>query len=265
MVSERGPGRERFVEAHGVTFYYEVHGKGRPLLLLHAGSLSGGMWQPYLSGFSDRFRVIVPDLPNHGRSSQPRRALSYRRLADEVVAFTRALNLTRPAIIGFSDGGQVALEIGLRHPDVAGSLGFGGVVFKDSDTYRAFVRSALGDAASPEVDPGHLATNHPDWAAWLDELYGPGGWKPLLERLKPMWTTPLMYTADEFSRVSTPALVFVGDRDELVSVEDAAEMYRQLPLAELAVVPDANHGAFFSAKVPQFQAVLLDFLERHGS
>jgi pimeloyl-ACP methyl ester carboxylesterase len=111
----------------------------------------------------------------------------------------------------------------------------------------------------PEQDHGKSSR-----ATWLDHIYGVGGWKTLLEQLKPMWTTPLMYAAKDFAEVVAPALVFVGDRDELVLVEEAAEMYRQLPKAELAVVPDANHGAFFSAKAASLQAVILDFLQRHS-
>jgi pimeloyl-ACP methyl ester carboxylesterase len=253
------------IEAKGVHFYYEVHGEGKPLLLLHAGSLTGDMWQPYLAGFVKQFCVITPDLPNHGRSGKPKRVLSYRQLADEVVAFIEALDLGRPLIVGFSDGGQIALEIGMRYPTLPHSIAMGGVVFKDSDTYRAFVRDALGETESPKVDTSRLARNHPDWAAWLDQIYGPGSWKPLLEQLKPMWTTPLKYTATDFAQIVAPVLVFVGDRDELVLVEEAAEMYRQLRKAELAVLPDADHGAFFSAKVADFQAVILDFLRRHGT
>ena len=255
----------RVIEANGVTFYYEVYGEGQPLLLLHAGSLNGDMWQPYLAGFVTRFRVVTPDLPNHGRSGKPERQLSYRQLADEIVAFIRALELVRPVIVGFSDGGQVALEIGIRYPELPHSIAMGGVVFKDSEAYRGFVRGALGDTESREVDPSHFARTHADWAAWLDQIYGPGGWKPLLEQLKPMWMTPLMYTAKDFAKVVAPTLVFVGDRDELVPVEDAAEMYRQLPRAELAVVADADHGAFFSARVASFHAIILDFLERYST
>lgn len=60
------------IEAGGVNIYYEVHGQDSPLVLLHAGSLTGDMWQPYLAGFAERFRVITPDLPNHGRSGHGR-------------------------------------------------------------------------------------------------------------------------------------------------------------------------------------------------
>jgi pimeloyl-ACP methyl ester carboxylesterase len=136
---------------------------------------------------------------------------------------------------------------------------------KYSDALRAFIRGAVGDDRSPEADTELLARNHPGCAAWLDQLYGPGGWKPLLARLKPMWTTPLTYTAADFAAVVAPTLLLVGDRDELVPVEDAAEMYRQFRSAELAVIPDADRGAFFSAKVTTFGSLILDFLRRTSS
>ena len=252
------------VEANGMNFYYQAHGRGRPLILLHAGTLSGDMWQPYLDDLADRYRVVVPDMPGHGRSGSPEGTFSYRKFADAVVAFIEALDLDKPLIVGFSDGGQVALEIGIRHPALPQAIVLGGVLFKYSDALRAFVRSAVGDESSPDADVTLLARNHRDWAAWLDHIYGRDGWHTLLGRLKPMWTTPLNYTAAEFAKVVAPALVLVGDRDELVPVEEAVEMYRQLPNGELAVVPGADHGAFFSARVGAFQPVVADFLRRHS-
>jgi pimeloyl-ACP methyl ester carboxylesterase len=65
--------------------------------------------------------------------------------------------------------------------------------------------------------------------------------------------------------VLAPILVLLGDRDELVSIEEAVEMVRLLPRAELAVVPGADHGAFFSTKVATFQSLMLDFLSRHAA
>lgn len=99
-----------------------------------------------------------------------------------MAAFIQALDLHKPLVAGFSDGEQVALEIGMRYPDLPQSLVVGGAWFKFSATYRAWVRDALGDEASPEVDTGRLARNHPDWAAWLEQIYGPDDWKPLLAR-----------------------------------------------------------------------------------
>lgn len=260
------PGQSgHIVATEGVTIYYELYGQGEPLILLHAGSLTGGMWEPYLAAFAGRYRVVVPDLPGHGRSGHSTRAMSYRHLADDIAAFLQALDLRNPLIAGFSDGGQVALEIGMRYPTLPRAMAIGGVVIKYGDGVRAFVRSALGDDSSTEIDTTLLARNHPDWAAWLDQLYGVDGWKPLLTELKQMWITPLNYTTADFAAVSAPTLVMIGDRDELVPVEEAAELYHYLPTAELAVVPNAHHGAFFSEKVTTFQLLMMDFLARHSA
>jgi len=69
---------------------------------------------------------------------------------------------------------------------------------------------------------------------------------------------------EDFARIVAPSLVFVGDRDELVRADETAEVYRQLPTAELGVVPDANHGVFFAAKVASFQTMILDVLDRRS-
>lgn len=260
---DRAIQRGHVIQADGVNVYYEAHGQGEPLVLLHAGTLTGDMWQPYLPAFISHYRVITPDLRGHGRSDNPKGAMTYRQLADEIAAFTRALDLRKPLIAGFSDGGQVALEIGMRHPDLARALIVGGAWFKFTPAYRAWVRDALGDEES-EADAVRLRSNHPDWAAWLDHLYGPDGWKPRLVYIKRMWTTPLDYTPQDFAAVAAPTLVLLGDHDELIPVEEAAEMYRLLPRAELAIVPGAAHGAFFSEKVSAFQSLMLDFLLRHG-
>ncbi len=83
-----------------------------------------------------------------------------------------------------------------------------------------------------------------------------------MARIKPMWTTPFDYSPEALARIAVPTLVLVGDRDEVLPVEEAVELFRRLPTAELAVVPDADHGAFFEARVHPFQAAMLDFLSR---
>jgi pimeloyl-ACP methyl ester carboxylesterase len=190
--------------------------------------------------------------------------LSYRLLADDVAELVHALDLRKPLIAGFSDGGQVALEIGMRYPDLPRAIVVGGALFKFSAAYLAWVRDAIGDDASPEIDTARFTRNHGDWAAWLQQIYGPEEWKTILARCKPMWTTPLNYTAEDFARIVAPTLVLVGDRDELVSVEEADEMFHLLPDGELAVIPGADHGAFFSTAVDTFQSVILGFLLRRA-
>ena len=264
-LEETATQRGHVIEANGAGIYYEAHGHGKPLLLIHGGTLTGDSWQPYVPAFAERYRVITPDLRAHGRSASPATAMSYRLLADDMVAFSQALDLHKPLIAGYSDGGQIALEIGMRYPELPQCLIVGGACFEFRPSYRAWVREAVGDETSPEVDTARFAHNHPEWVAWLQQIYGPEAWKGLLVRLKPMWLTPLNYTPEDFARVVAPTLVLLGDRDELVPVEEAAKMYDLLPTAELAVVPGAEHGAFFAARVDAFQSLMLDFLSRHDN
>jgi pimeloyl-ACP methyl ester carboxylesterase len=250
------------VEANGTGIFYKEHGRGRPLVLFHGGSLSGESWDPYLAAFTDHYRVIVPDTPGHGRSGVPASTLSYPGLADDMAAFISALGLSKPLIAGYSDGGQIALEIGMRHPGLAGALVVGGAFFRFNSSCRAWLQTVFGETTSPEEDADLLRRNHPEWAAWLEQIYGPDVWPSVTARLKPMWTTPFDYSPEALERIAVPTLVLVGDRDEIVPVEEAVELFRKLPAAELAVVPGADHGAFFAAKVHLFQAAMLGFFSR---
>jgi pimeloyl-ACP methyl ester carboxylesterase len=180
-----------------------------------------------------------------------------------MAAFVKALDLRKPLIVGYSDGGQTALEIGMNYPELPRALVAGGAMAEFTASYRAWVRDAVGDDHSP-VDLERFQLNHPDWVGWLQEIYGPERWKALLARLKPMWVTPLNYTQTDLARIVAPTLLVIGDRDELVPVQEAARMYGLMRTAELAVVPGASHGAFFSRNVTAFQTLILDFLQRHG-
>ena len=116
----------RFVELSGATVHYQDHGSGAPLILIHGGLSSGTQWQPLLPELADGFRVITPDSRGHGRSANPSGELCYPRLADDIAALIAVLGLGRPVVGGWSDGGQVALDLGARHPAAASALIVGG-------------------------------------------------------------------------------------------------------------------------------------------
>ena len=249
------------VQVNGADIFYREHGRGRPLLLLHGGTITGDSWGPYLPALTEHYRVIVPDTRGHGRSSNPGGTLTYPMLADDVVALSRVLGLEKPVIAGYSDGGQTVLEIGMRHPDLPGALVAGGAFFRFNESLRTWLRNTLGDG--PDVDVDRFKRDHAEWAAWLEQLYGPEKWKTVLAQVKPMWATEFSYSTDELARIVAPTLVLLGDRDEILPVEEAVELFRRLPGAELAVVPGATHGGFFSSKTAALAAgLILDFLER---
>lgn len=256
-----------YVQANGLDIYYGEYGRGKPLLLIHGGALTGDSWQPYLAAFAKHFRVITPDSRGHGRTTNPTGSMSFGLLAADMVALAQALDLQRPLIYGYSDGGQAALEIGMRYPDLPGALVVGGAHLELTEGSRQWVRSILGDPQSPDVDTEQFERENPDFAAMLQRDHGPDKWQTLLKQIKPMWNAQLNYTPDDFARVVAPTLVLVGDRDGFVPVEDAVEMYRLLPKAELVVAPAADHTdlIFSPAKAAVVQPLLVDFLLRHSN
>ena len=236
--------RGQYVQANGLDIYYEEQGQGPPLLLIHGGALSGESWQPYLAAFAQRYRVITPDSRGHGRTANPGGAMSYRLMADDMAALIAALGLTKPRICGYSDGGQVTLELGMRYPDLPQALIVGGAYTELNEASRVWVESILGDPRSPDVDTERFVRDNAEWAAELQATHGADNWKTLLKQIKPLWNATLNYTAEDFARVVAPTLVILGDRDGLVSVEEVVQMYRLLPNAELGVVPGAKHPEF---------------------
>ena len=109
-------GTSAYAEVNGINLYYEIHGAGRPLVLLHGGLGSGEMFGPILPALSERHQVIAPDLQGHGRTADIDRPLDVRLMADDIAALIDHLGLDTPDVVGFSLGGGVALQTAIRHP-----------------------------------------------------------------------------------------------------------------------------------------------------
>src|SRR5918997_1118662 len=142
-----------YVEANGLRVYYEVCGEGEPLLLIHGGTATCRSWASHLPAFTEHFRVFAPDSRGHGRTDNPAGELGYRTMADDVAALIKALGLRRPLVLGYSDGGQIALELGMRYPGLTRALVLGGTQFRFSEAYLEAARALLGIAEGEEVDP----------------------------------------------------------------------------------------------------------------
>ena len=110
------PGAGAYAEVNGINLYYETHGAGRPLVLLHGGLGSGEMFGPILPALSERHQVIAPDLQGHGRTADIDRPLDVRLMADDIAALIDHLGLDTPDVAGFSLGGGVALQTAIKYP-----------------------------------------------------------------------------------------------------------------------------------------------------
>ena len=255
---------EAYAEANGLRIYYRETGEGPPLVLVHGGLATGEvMWNARtVAELARRHRVLIPDSRGHGRTDNPGGRMRYDQMADDVAAFSAALGLQRPTIVGYSDGAQVALEIGIRHPDLATALVIGGVVTRPVEGYLQALRDmgfpASGEADLARVEPAMggfyqtLRTSHQH--ARTDDDF-----RAYLREISALWYSVPDYTDEQLSGIRAPSLVIVGDRDG-VSVDESIRLYRLLPRGELAVVPNADHGA---GEKKVFWDAVMDFLSRH--
>lgn len=258
------------VDVNGVSLYYEERGAGAPLLLIHGGLASSAMWEPLLPALVPSFRVITPDSRGHGRSTNPDGRLSYAQIADDVAALIPTLGLVRPVVGGYSDGGQVALELAVRHPGVAGAL-IVGAAYPDfvSTGLRDMCKALLGvdDTGSPDV--ALLEAHLGDFAAVVKAWHvgGDEQWRTLVQQTAPMWIEYGGLTPEQVRSIDIPTLVFAGDRDEQEGRLDlAVPLYRSLPRGELGICPDADHAApILPGRASLFAEMIRDFAGRHSA
>src|SRR5438034_5409859 len=115
-------GTGEYAEVNGINLYYEGHGAGRPLVLLHGGLGSGEMFEPILPTLSERHRVITVDLQGHGRTADIDRPIDVRLMADDIGALIDHLGLAGPDLVGYSLGGGVAFFTAVKYPQKVGKL-----------------------------------------------------------------------------------------------------------------------------------------------
>jgi pimeloyl-ACP methyl ester carboxylesterase len=221
-----------YASINGLTMYYEEHGGGPPLFLLHGGSGSiPRRWIPFLSPY---FHVIAPEQMGHGRTGDVvDRPFHYHDMAEDTVELMHQLRIENAVVVGYSDGGIIGLDMAINHPDQVHKLvatGSNARVDGYTPENRAWIDNF--DPASEPV-PDDYARSSPD---------GAEHWPVLLGRLKPMWATEPSFTNDELRSIQTPTLLIVGDHD-IVTLEHAVEMFRAVPTGQLCVVPNAGHGA----------------------
>ena len=250
------------VHANGIDIHYLDHGQGEPLVLLHGGVVSTNpIWTgvpvayaSHMDTLGGHFRVIAPDTRGCGKTVHSGGTISFDLLADDVAALIEALDLERPLIAGFSDGGITATVLGIRHPDaVRAIVNHAGFDAFDPDAPTiAMMRQILGgspDATEPDPDAAARGFEASEQMRAMFELMkrdqddgqGEGHWR---EYLRLSWdrTTQLPgYTYADLAQITAPTLILTGDRDEFCTVEQAVATYRQLPEGELAILPGHGH------------------------
>jgi len=254
-----------YVEVNGIRMHYNEIGKGEPLILIHGGLFDANFaWKSYYPILSQHFRVLAPDSRGHGKSTNPSMELSYKLMCEDIVALIKELELDRPLIAGYSDGGQVALEIGINYPEVIRAIIVGGVLAEISDHYSNSVKS-WGIVGPGKADFDKFHESFSDFVPLLEEMHSVHGvdyWKELFVASSRMWLDPDGFPKDRVKEIPVPTLVLHGDRDEVIPLDDPLRIYRLVPNAELSIIPNADHMAA-SANVDAVAPIMLEFLKRH--
>jgi 3-oxoadipate enol-lactonase len=251
----------RCVHANGIDISYVEAGQGEPLLLLDNAMVSTNpVWTAmpvayasFLGTLAEHFRVIAPDTRGSGKSVHPGGPISSVLLADDVAALIDALNLDRPLICGFSDGGETATLVGIRHPgSVRAIVNHGGYDLFNPDPHAPAIimtRQMLGGSAdATRADPDLSASRSPELRALFelmksdhDGAQGAGHWKTVVAQTFDRIVQPHGYTIADMHAIAVPALILTGDRDPFCTVEQGAAACRALPAGQLAVLPGTGH------------------------
>jgi len=233
-----------YASVNGLNMYYESHGTGQPLVLLHGAYMTIDAMGEILPSLAGARRVVAVELQGHGRTADIDRPLGYEQMADDVAALLRHLDIEGADVFGFSMGGGVALQVAIRHPEVVRKL----VVASASYTSDG-MQPELHEMV-PSITPEMFAGS-PIEAAYLEVAPNPGDFPRLVAKLKQLDMEPFAWPPEDIRGISAPTLLIIGDSDA-IRLEHAVELFRLLgggvmgdlaglPKSQLAVLPGTTH------------------------
>ncbi|OEJ43145.1 hydrolase [Streptomyces agglomeratus] len=241
-----------YVELPGVRTWYETDGAGVPLVLLHGGFCTNETWGAQRADFAARFRVFLPERRGHGHTPDVEGPLSYQDMADDTIAFMESLVDGPAHLVGWSDGGVVALLVAIARPDLVRKVVAMGANFLPGP--QSVVAPEMLDQMTP--DAPDLAMVRQAYEAVSPD--GAAHWPVVVGKLADMYRTEPTIPTEDLARIGRPTLVLVGDND-LVTLEHTIALYRAIPASELAVVPGTSHAVPLE-KPGEVNRLILDFL-----
>jgi pimeloyl-ACP methyl ester carboxylesterase len=261
------PVRTGYAPANGLNMYYEIHGEGRPLVLLHgAFSAIGTSFENVLPGLAETRQVIGLEMQAHGRTADIDRPLSPVQMADDTVAALEHLGIENADFFGYSMGSDVALHIVVRHPDVVGKL-----VLASATYTLSGVHPGLMDGLA-EMKP-EMMFGSPWHEEYMRIAPRPEDFAVLFEKKNQMDRELEDFSAEAIRAIKAPTLLIIGDSD-LVRPEHAVEMFRLLgggvfgdtpaglPASQLAVLPGTSHVTLVD-RADMLLAIIPPFLDAH--
>jgi pimeloyl-ACP methyl ester carboxylesterase len=238
------------VKVDGADLYYARYGKGDPVVLLHGGLGNSDHWANQIAALLDaKHEVIVTDARGEGRSTRGAKSPSYDQMATDTLAVMDALKVDKAALVGWSDGGEVALKIAINHPDrVAKLFVFGANYNSEGSKPRRNGPSATFTAYAVKCRADYQKLSKT-----------PKQFDDLVDWLLPVWRNPMGFTKDQLRSIQAPTMIADGDHDEVIQMAQIEDMSKLIPHATLQVFKDASHFALWQDP-ESFNKALVEFL-----
>ncbi|MBR1175126.1 alpha/beta fold hydrolase [Bradyrhizobium sp. KB893862 SZCCT0404] len=234
---------------NGIKVWYAMFGRGEPVLLLHGGLANANYWGHQVRALQRHYQVIVMESRGHGRSTRNQEPYGYDLMASDVIGLLDHLGIKKTAIVGWSDGAIIGLDIAMKHPERVSRL-FAFAANSDP--------SGVADIASSEVFNAYIARAGEEYKRLSPT---PTAYKSFVEEITKMWESQPKWTASDLAAIKVPTWIVDGDHDEAIKRENTEFMAANIPDAGLLIQPEVSHFSFLQDP-GQFNDDVLRFLER---
>lgn len=264
VVNMLGQAKTGYAQVNGLKMYYEVHGTGKPLVLLHgAFNTINTAFGQLIPELSKTRQIIAVELQGHGRTADIDRPFSFESMADDVAAFLKYLKIDSADIFGYSMGGGVAQQIAIRHPSAVRRLIITSSVYK-YEGWTQETRSILPGLTPEMFESTPIKTEYDKLAP------EPKHWKDFINKMKRFVTTSYDFGGEKIKAIKSPTLIITGDGDGVLP-EHAVELYRlrgggymidfgPIPAAQLAIFPGSSHISVMM-QTPWLVSMITPFLD----
>jgi len=241
------PEQSGYAPVNGIKLWYAEFGHGSPVILLHGGLANSDYWGNQVRALETRYRVIVMDSRGHGRSTRDARPFGYDLMASDVLGLMDFLDIRKAAVVGWSDGAILGLDIAIHHPErLSGLFAFAA----NSDP------GGVKDVAQSPVFTAYIARAEKEYERLSST---PAEYQSFLAQITKMWETQPNWTAEDLRGITVPVWIVDADHDEAIKRENTLFMADNIPGSGLLIEPEVSHFAFLQ-NPRQFNADLLRFL-----
>lgn len=237
-----------YSEVNGLKMYYEIHGQGKPIVLIHGGgSTIQTNFEKLIPLLAKNRQVIAVELQAHGRTNDRNADLTFEQDADDVVTLLKNLNIDKADFFGFSNGGTTTLQIAIRHPELVDKMILGSALAKRNgvpDWFWGFMSNAKLENMPAQLKNGYKKV-----------AVDTNGLQVMHDRDAKRMVNFKDIPDEQIKSIKAPTLIIIGDKD-VITPEHAIELHRQIANSELAIIP-GGHGQY----IGEITTVTPDFKE----